>query len=142
MTDAYFAQLYFGSKDNSLYKEKFDDFVLEMIGLLLDNTFDGTISRAREGLPGNVYSQAAVHEIKGPTDLNRQMEFWKDINPKKACSDCSINGRKKANLAAKYCVTCTQQKQGCENLEKKHIHALCTACQNGHMIIVMGMGIN
>ena len=97
---------------------------------------------AMEGLPGIVYSQAAVHEIKRLTDLNRQMEFWKDINPKKACSDCSINGRKKANLAAKYCVTCTQQKQGCENLEKKHIHALCTACQNGHMIIVMGMGIN
>ena len=79
-----------------------------MIGLLLDNTFDGRISRAMEGLPSIVYFQAAVHEIKGLTDLNRQMEFWKDINPKKACSDCSINGRKKANLAAKYCVTCTQ----------------------------------
>ena len=141
VTDAYFAQLYFGSEDNSLYKERFGDFVLEEIGLLLDNIFDGRIRRAVEGLPGIVYSQAAVHEIKGLTDLNRQMEFWKDINPKKAGSDCSINGRKKANLAAKYCVTCTQQKQGCENLEKKHIHALCTACQNGHMIIVMGMGI-
>ena len=142
VTDAYFAQLYFGSKDNPLYKERFGDFVLEVIGLLLDNTFDGRISRTMEGLPGIVYSQAAVHEIKGLTDLNRQMEFWKDTNPKKACSDCSVNGRKKANLAAKYCVTCTQQKQGCENLEKKHIHALCTACQNGHMIIVMGMGIS
>ncbi|KAL5484263.1 hypothetical protein EMCRGX_G020727 [Ephydatia muelleri] len=124
VTDAYFAQLYFGSKDNPLYKERFGDFVLEVIGLLLDNTFDGRISRTMEGLPGIVYSQAAVHEIKGLTDLNRQMEFWKDTNPKKACSDCSVNGRKKANLAAKYCVTCTQQKQETEEV------AVSTEVQN------------